>query len=139
MGRRQLPKKEIQRRRAELRRLFDTIDVTRDWDKRMIGEGRENLVRETLEQMRQWGAIASFRMTSHWDGDDLRGIDAFVYDFAGGEQPLQVKGSWAGVREHHERYPEIPCVMVNRDQSKLQVAVLISRALRVPLPGQSRK
>lgn len=122
-----------------MRRLFEKIDETRDLDKRMIGEGRENLVREALEQMRQWGAIASFRMTSHWDGDDLRGIDAFVYDFAGGEQPLQVKGSWAGIREHRERYPEIPCVMVNREQSRRQVAVLVSRALRIPLPNQSSK
>lgn len=139
VGRQQLPKEVLRERRAQMRRILNLIESVADKDARTIGDSRENLVRDALELLRTGAAIASFRMTSHGDDDDLRGIDAFVYDFAGTAQPLQVKGSWVGVRNHRERHPEIPYILVDRDESVTKVAHLISRTLRIPLPAALAK
>lgn len=140
MGRRQLPKKVLRERRQAVRHVWALIDEARGADQQNIGDSRENLVRDALEMLRTGAAIASFRMTSHGDEDDLRGIDAFVYDFDGVAVPLQVKGSWTGVREHRERHPDIPFVLVDRDQHPREVAIRISCALKIPLPASwSRK
>ncbi len=138
MGR-HLSKREMQRRRAELRALYEKIDTAREEDKRGIGDSREHLVGEALQLLQAAAVIATFQRTMHGDEDDRHGKDYLVYDFDGNVTPLQVKGSWTGVREHCERHPEIPFVKVDRDQSVRQVAVQISRALRIPLPDKLSK
>jgi len=135
VGRQQLPKAVLRERRQEMRRILNLIESVTDKDKRQIGDSRENLVRDALQILQTAAAIASFRMTSHGDDDDLRGIDCFVYDFDGIALPLQIKGSWKGVRDHRERHPEIPYVFVDRDQKPTEVAFQISKALRIPLPN----
>lgn len=142
MGRQQLPKDVINERRREIRRTLRLIDEKLEEDARNRGDSRENLVRDALELLRTGAAVASFRMTSHGDDDDLHGIDAFVYDFDGVAMPLQVKGSWVGVREHRERHPKIPYIMVDRDEKVVEVVKKISKTLRIPLPvalAQSKK
>jgi len=139
VGRQQLPKKVLRERRQAVRHIWALIDEARGTDQQNIGDSRENLVRDALEMLQTGAAILSFRMTSHGDEDDLRGIDAFVHGFDGARIPLQVKGSWTGVREHRERYPDIPFVLVDRDQDPREVAIRISCALRIPLPASWSK
>ena len=132
MGRRQLSREELQERRFTMRKFLKLMEAVSAHDSRHIGDERENLVREALEILRTRAVIASFRMTSHGDDDDLHGIDAFVYDFDGIAMPLQVKGSHIGVRAHRERYPDVPCVLVRRDQKSEDVAAIIAYALQIP-------
>ncbi len=117
---------------AKRSRRIDDLSLT---DSFIRGITSEDIVEEALTQLKQSGKIANFVRSD--DTRDWLGIDFTVYlrddhDFE--RVPLQVKSSLRNMERHLRKHPDIPCVVVNRNDEASDVTARILIALNLEDP-----
>lgn len=83
-----------------------------------------------LAEMARDSEIISFYKTAHRE-DKFLGIDTFIIELSGEKAPLQIKSSLIGALNHSRKFPNIPVVVIRREDSIENAKIKIRGALKL--------
>lgn len=111
-----------------IERAFGELAKERKRFQQQKGANNEGRVSLALDELTQ-----ESRIISHWPAtypqDRLEGTDRFILTNLGDKIPLQVKSSLAGMRKALEKYPNIPCLIVEESDDLEKIKQKITELL----------